>query len=865
MSPRHELFSDRRFPILMLAVSAVCCQCYGKSLRSEAELRAKFQYRKMGGVVTLATAGEPQAVIVVPEGAPPSVVFAGEELKEHLDAMTGGDFHVVRNIPKNGASLVLGDGPASRQAGIDVDKIGRDGYALRTVGNTIYIAGKDDATEKSNALPELKTNPFPRTASRYEMERRFGAATWDFERGTLYGAYRFLEELGVRWFFPGTKGVSIPKKPNIAVEAFSLQEEPVFDLRMVGRETWQWYLLDSAGNTMNREEYEELGWGGDAVRWWLLRMRGSSEWFAFNHRPPRMELEERYGKEHPEYFALLENGERDLKPQPGRTGHLCYTHPGVLDITKRDIDAYFVGRTGEDMGISSHNIRLNSFNRGWPSGAIYGRTVSLLPHDSFRACCCANCAPFIHEDGNHSGAHSELVWQFIEKMATWMEEQHPDKLITCLAYASYTQKPALLTSLPNNVVVGLCPADNARTHNDVDPAEYAKLMNLVRTWSQVNDRPMLIWLHHLYRHRAPRRQGVPMLLTNLFGKMFREMAEHANLMHVELDADSILLEHLNRYVMLKILYNPYLDAEELVADYTRSFYGPGAETVLSVLKDVEARSCAVAGTQAGSVDVWEKHFTEEAVGNYRRQADELIRITQGTPHEEPARLFSKFFVGEIEKGRALYVRDVKEVSEAKGSSVSIRQLVGQINIDGILDEEGWKRSAVLSFVNNLNGEKTQWKTELRLLRAPEHLYFSFKCFDPNAANLSQKMGEADSVEIFLDSEHNHDNYYWMWIDLGGRIEDWRFEGMGEPPDKSWHSNARFVSRQYADHWVVEVELPRKSIGGGTPDPVGRPWGANFCRSAIHPPRPEDMFSCWSPLLRGKFHQPDLFAHIFFVK
>jgi hypothetical protein len=30
-----------------------------------------------------------------------------------------------------------------------------------------------------------------------------------------------------------------------------------------------------------------------------------------------------------------------------------------------------------------------------------------------------------------------------------------------------------------------------------------------------------------------------------------------------------------------------------------------------------------------------------------------------------------------------------------------------------------------------------------------------------------------------------------------------------------------------------------------------------------PPREADRYSSWSPLLRGKFHQPDLFGHLVF--
>ena len=34
--------------------------------------------------------------------------------------------------------------------------------------------------------------------------------------GTLYGVYRVLEELGIRWFYPGEIGEVVPNKKDIA-------------------------------------------------------------------------------------------------------------------------------------------------------------------------------------------------------------------------------------------------------------------------------------------------------------------------------------------------------------------------------------------------------------------------------------------------------------------------------------------------------------------------------------------------------------------------------------------------------------------------------------------------------------------------
>jgi len=559
------------------------------------------------------------------------------------------------------------------------------------------------------------------------------------------------------------------------------------------------------------------------------------------------------------------NGERDLAPQPGRTGHLCYTEPGVLEITKDDIRSYYSGVHARDLGMSDHSVRLNPHNNGWSANAIYGRTISLLPHDSFIACGCDDCAEFIHPDWGESGKYSELVWQFIEKMAGWLEQDYPDKLITCLAYSYYSERPPELTSLPENVIVGMCPRTYARTANDLDPDHYADLMRMVGEWSQVNDRKMLIWLHHLYRHRQERLTGVPMLLTGLYDKLFRDLAPHANLMHIELDSDSITLEHLNRYVMLRLLYNPNQSAEALVEDYARSFYGPGAEIVQTMLRDIEARGNAAAIAQASSTNVWEQHFTEEAVAGYRTQTDALLAATEGTRFASAADVFSRWFVGEIERGREMYVHQVKEVAEGGGAGVSIRQLVGEIAVDGSLDEEGWAGSSRVNLVSNVDGSRTQYKTDLRQLRATDDLYFGFTCYDPNARELPTNQGETDSVEIFLDPQHDHDGYYWMWIDLAGRLADWAFDHAGDPPNKAWESGAEVATKVYDDRWVVEVRLPRANMTGGVPRPIGRPWGANYCRSMQTPPRTEDTFSSWSPLIRGKFHQPDLFAHIFFVK
>ncbi len=846
-----------RITLTLLTILALAtCAC--------AQGIGNFEYEPLDRDIVLAQDGAAHAVIVKPENAPNPVTFAAEELKVHLDAMTGADFEVVESAPDEGPAIILGDCPAAREAGIDVDAVARDGYVVRVRGERIFILGPDDHTDKSAILFDVKT-PLGKDAGRFTRETVVSPAAWDFERGTLYGTYRFLEELGCRWFLPGGHGQVTPHRPNLAFEAVELREEPTFLLRTVGREAWVWYLIESdrLQGLVDRREYEELNWDGNTLRLWLLRMRGSSEWFAFNHRPPRMELEERFGEEHPEYFAIRENGKRDLPPQPGRTGHLCYTEPGNLEVAKSDIDAYYAGVPGEEIGLSERRVRFSSHNNGWPENAIYGRTVSLLPHDSFVACQCDDCAPYVHPEREYRARHSELVWQFVEKMAHWMEREHPGKLITCLAYSSYSERPDDLTELPDNVVVGLCPATYARTHNDVAEDNYQDLMRMVREWSDVNDQEMLIWMHHLYRHRAQRRKGVPMLLMNFSERLFRDLSEHANLMYMQMDSDSIMLEHLNRYVFLRLLYNPHLEAEDIIQDYAHKSYGPGAQYALEILRDAEQRSMDVARNEPGPVQVWETYFTEEAVTGYREKADAMLAATEGTRFASAAEIFSKWFVGAIERGREAYVAEIKSVAD--NAVLGIKSAMGPISIDGELGEEDWDFSKVANFVNNQDGRPTQYPTDLRLLRTPTDIYVAFTCHDPNASELPTGEGETDSVEIFLDPQHDADSYYWWWIDIAGRVRDWRFPGGDAETDTDWESGVEVATSIEDDRWIVEVRIPRDSIEDGMDTPEDRPWGANFGRSMVNPPQPVDQFSCFSPLIRGKFHQPELFGDIMFVE
>jgi hypothetical protein len=149
-----------------------------------------------GAGVTLVDHGTSAYRIVLPAAAIPAERYAAEELQRYLEKISGARLPIVSDGETPGSQeIVLGDNSHQRdqRAKIDIEKLGPDGFVLRTDGERLIIAG---------GRP----------------------------RGTLNGVYTLLEEkLGVRWFTPIVEVV--PKKKDIVLPEFDQRRLPAFENR----------------------------------------------------------------------------------------------------------------------------------------------------------------------------------------------------------------------------------------------------------------------------------------------------------------------------------------------------------------------------------------------------------------------------------------------------------------------------------------------------------------------------------------------------------------------------------------------------------------------------------------------------------
>jgi len=591
--------------------------------------------------LTLVTDGQAKVQVVTGDPAPETVRFASKELQTFVAKISGVELPVAARPVAGVPAIRLG--PAAREvlSAEDFNGIRRDGYLITLSGGDLCIVGLDDAGPHTDIEALLARNETHRMPA------------WDFHRGTLYGVYRFLEALGVRWFMPGEFGQRVPQSKTLVFSG-TIRENPHFISRTVGYwSLWVggYYNKDYKKITVMPGERAAIGFTPVENRLWELRMRGASFQIPLNHYPSGTRWVERFGREHPEYFALYPDGSRSNVDRTD-DGHLCYTEPGVIRESVADVRAFLAGRDSESRGLARiHPITkkpMNDDNRGWPEHVAYAGYVSLLPHDGFRACTCPRCAAEVLSV--KGGEHSRLVWPYVARCAA----EVPEAKITCLAYGSYARPYPGMEVLPANVVVGFCAYSHPASLYYEDTFE--QYQQSVRSWAERSHGKLAFWQHYLASNRDEESVGVPEHTPEMYARVARVMAGYGDHVFCEMMADSIQFELFNRYLLMKLFYDPTLDEREIFRDFVLTFYGPQAGPLLAeIYADIEAKCIERFRSKSAAGSIWERLFSEAAMRAYQDKADRALKAAAGTRYEPAVTAFTSYYLGLMERGRARYV------------------------------------------------------------------------------------------------------------------------------------------------------------------------------------------------------------------
>jgi hypothetical protein len=380
-------------------------------------------------------------------------------------------------------------------------------------------------------------------------------------RGTLYAVYHFLDNLlGVRWWTPGY--TFVPKKRSLTLSPLDIRVKPVFEYRNPYLAT-AWNRDWAAHNRCNGLVGDSGGDGPkdipDASQGGGGLLYAGEKHHTFDAFVPASLL-----SEHPDWFSEV-NGKRVAGQYEGQ---LCLSNPEVLEYMIQAVDKV----------LQQNPQALN---------------VSITQNDNVNYCRCEKCRRIDEEEGSPSGA----MIRFVNAVAQRLESKYPKVMFDTFAY-QYTRKAPKLARPRKNVIVRLCSIE-CDFGRPLDAPTNKAFAEDARAWSAIADK-LYVWdyITNWTNFFKPHPN------LRVLGPNLRFFAGHKVRGVFEQGTESSPtgeFEDLRAWLLSRLLWNPYQDAQKLIAEFCDGCYGPGSRYVQEYIKlihDAQEHSDYYLGTFA---------------------------------------------------------------------------------------------------------------------------------------------------------------------------------------------------------------------------------------------------------------------------
>lgn len=240
---------------------------------------------------------------------------------------------------------------------------------------------------------------------------------------------------------------------------------------------------------------------------------------------------QQYFESHPEYFALM-NGKR-VHDQ------LCLSNPEVLRLTIEKL---------------RQEMQLQPKKQVW----------SVSQNDNFSYCQCPDCKKIIEEEGSPSGP----VIRFVNQVAA----AFPDKTISTLAY-QYSRKAPARTKPAPNVQIMLCTIEVNRSKPIEKDSSSFSFVQDIRNWGKLTSN-LYLWDYTVnFSHHVTPFPNLHVLQPNI--QFFTKNHAYQHFQQSNTDIGHEFSE-LKSYLIARLLWNPYINADSVINDFLNGYYGPAA-------------------------------------------------------------------------------------------------------------------------------------------------------------------------------------------------------------------------------------------------------------------------------------------------
>ncbi len=473
--------------------------------------------------------------------------FAATELARYLGKITGANFAVEATARVPPEALVVGrDEVVVIDPGFAQEQLGVDDFIIRRAGDRVLIAGRSD-------------------------------------RSTLYGVYAFLEKLGCRWFAPNfdfygsAGGEFVPHIAGPTVGDWSLTERPAFKWRKLYiEEGWShtaenlkqmvdWMaksrinVLDCPIDYQHAHRTEWDNWRIALIP--ELKKRGILIEVG-GHGYPNFLPQEKYFAQHPEWFGMYDG--------------------------KRTSDPREVFSTANPDAVSTFVANVKSYLKDHPEVDI----LDVWPPDGARW----SEAP----EDVALGSPSERQMILLDHLDHELRPDFPRLRLQFNAYEMFTVPPTEHKPDPG-MVMEYCPINRSFEDPLYDSSypESEEYFHNLEDWLKGVMDPSDITVYSYITKYAWR--SLPVLIPHLIvdeARRFHSMGIGGLATYSE--PGSWATFELDHYITARALWNPQLDVEKELADYTSNRYGAAGPAVLAYLhlvEEVVPHAIGIPGTQ----------------------------------------------------------------------------------------------------------------------------------------------------------------------------------------------------------------------------------------------------------------------------
>lgn len=433
--------------------------------------------------ILLAEGGKARMPIVISTNATAETKAVAAELAKYLERISGARFEVKAGDGADG--VVLGTWQefpnTSLKRALEIRNTydGREAYAIRTEPRRLLLIGGS-------------------------------------ELGASHAAFRFLEMLGCRWFFPAPEWEVIPSIRTLRFKGEETSRPAILSRRI-------WYGWGSfsdktppAGRTSASQAYKD--WARHN------RMAGSFEINAGHAWENIIDQNKKTFQEHPEYYALVKGTRKG--PQ------FCVSQRAVREMAVEYARRYFKRRPGADM-------------------------VSMEPSDGGGMCECEDCKKL--------GSISERVFGLANDVAKVVGKEFPGKMVGLYAYNEHCEPPSF--ELEPNVYVQLTAGFITGRYTFEELMELwpkrCKNMGFYEYFS--------VWLWDFDKLPGGRAANVSYLQ--------KQIRRYAEMKATSMDAESGNNwgpHGRGYYVANRLMWDPKADSGAILADFYEKAFGPAA-------------------------------------------------------------------------------------------------------------------------------------------------------------------------------------------------------------------------------------------------------------------------------------------------